>query len=82
MMIKTHITVILPIVLYGCEAWFLTLREKHRLRVFENRMLRKILGPKWHEVTGEWRRLLMTYTYYCVYSTRLLILDRKPVRNM
>jgi len=53
MKIKTHRTLILLLVLYGCEAWFLTLREKHRLRVFENRMLRKIFGPKRHEVTGE-----------------------------
>ena len=58
MKIKTHRTVSLLVVLYGCEAWFLTLRDKHRLRVFENRLLRKISGPKRHEVTGEWRRLL------------------------
>jgi hypothetical protein len=43
--------------LYGCEAWYLTFREEHRLRVFENRVLRKIFGPKRDEVTGEWRRL-------------------------
>jgi hypothetical protein len=43
----------LLVVLYGYEAWFLTLREEHRLRIFENRMLRKIFGPKRHEVTGE-----------------------------
>jgi hypothetical protein len=42
--------------LYGCETWSLTLREEHRLRVFENRVLR-IFGPKWDEVTGEWRKL-------------------------
>jgi hypothetical protein len=46
-----------PVVLYGCETWSLTLREEHRLRVFENRVLRKIFGPKRDEVTGEWRRL-------------------------
>jgi sorting nexin-29 len=44
--IKIHKTVILPVVLYGCEIWFLTLGEEHRLRVFENRVLRKIFGPK------------------------------------
>jgi hypothetical protein len=47
---------ILPVVLYGCETWPLTLREEHRLRVFENRVLRRIFGPKRDEVTGEWRK--------------------------
>jgi hypothetical protein len=46
-------TVILTVVLYGCETWSLTLREEHRLRVFENRVLRRIFGPKRNEVTGE-----------------------------
>jgi hypothetical protein len=41
--------------LYGCETWILTLREEHKLRVFEKRVLRKILGPKRDKVTGEWR---------------------------
>ena len=50
-------TIILPVVLYGCETWSLTLREKHRLRVFENRVLRRIFGPKRDAVTGEWRKL-------------------------
>jgi hypothetical protein len=44
----------LPVVLYECETWSLTLREKHRLRVFENRVLRRIFGPKRDTVTGEW----------------------------
>jgi hypothetical protein len=44
-------------VLYGCETWSLTLREEHRLRVFENRVLRRIFGPKRDEVTGGWRKL-------------------------
>ena len=48
---------ILPVVLYGCETWSLTLREKRRLQVFENRVLRRVLGPKRDEVTGEWRKL-------------------------
>jgi hypothetical protein len=43
--------------LYGCETWSLTLREEHRLRVFENRVLRRIFVPKRDEVTGEWRKL-------------------------
>jgi hypothetical protein len=44
-------------VLYGCETWSLTLREEHRLRVFENRVLRRIFGLKRHEVAGGWRKL-------------------------
>jgi hypothetical protein len=48
---------ILPVVLYGCETWSLTLREEHRLRVFECRVLRRLFGPKRDEVTGEWRKL-------------------------
>jgi hypothetical protein len=55
--VKIYKTIILPVVLYGCEIWSLTLREGQRLRVFENRVLRKIFGPKRDEVTGEWRKL-------------------------
>ena len=47
----------MPVVLYGCETWSLTLREEHRLRVFENRVLRRIFGPKKDGVTGQWRKL-------------------------
>ena len=47
----------MPVVLYGCETWSLTLREERRLRVFENRVLRRIFGPKRDEVTREWRKL-------------------------
>ena len=47
----------LPVILYGCETWSLTWREERRLRVFENRALRKIFGPKRDKVTGEWRKL-------------------------
>ena len=47
----------LPVVLYGCETWSLTLREERRLRVFENRVLKRVFGPKRDEVTGEWRQL-------------------------
>jgi hypothetical protein len=47
----------LPALLYRCETWSPTLREKHKLRVFENRVLKKIFGPKRDEVTGEWRKL-------------------------
>ena len=49
--------VLLPVVLYGCETWALTLREERKLRVFENMVLRRIFGPRRDEVTGEWRRL-------------------------
>jgi hypothetical protein len=55
--IRIYKTIILPVVLCGCETWSLTLREEHKLRVFENRMLRRIFGPKRDEVTGEWRKL-------------------------
>jgi len=55
--IKIFRTIILLVVLYGCKTWLLTLREEHRLRVFENRVLWRIFGPKRDEVTGEWRKL-------------------------
>jgi hypothetical protein len=50
-------TVILSAVLYGCETWSLILREEHKLRMFENRVLRRIFGPKRDEVMGGWRKL-------------------------
>ena len=50
--IKIYRTIILPVVLCGCETWSLTLREERRLRVFENRVLRRVFGPKRDEVTG------------------------------
>jgi hypothetical protein len=55
--IRIYKTIILPVVLHGCETWSLTSREEHRLSVFENRVLRKVFGPKRDEVTGEWRKL-------------------------
>jgi hypothetical protein len=55
--IKIYKTIILPVVLYGCESWSLKLREEHRLRVFENRVLSRIFGPKRGEMTGGWRKL-------------------------
>jgi hypothetical protein len=55
--IKIYRSINLPVVLYWCETWSLTLREEHRLRVFENRVLRRIFGPKRGKVTGEWKRL-------------------------
>jgi hypothetical protein len=50
-------TIILPIIFHGCETWSLTLREERRLRVFENRMLRRVFGTKRDEVIGECRKL-------------------------
>jgi hypothetical protein len=55
--VKIYKTIILPAVLHGCETWSLTLREGQRLRVFENRVLRRIFRPTRDEVTGEWRKL-------------------------
>jgi len=55
--IKIYGSIILPLVLYGCETWALMLRKGRRLRVFENKGLRRIFGSKRDEVTGEWRKL-------------------------
>ncbi|KAJ4446718.1 hypothetical protein ANN_13415 [Periplaneta americana] len=65
--VRIYKTVILPVVLYGCETWTLTLREEHRLKVFENKVLRKIFGAKRDEATGEWRKLHNTelHALYC-----------------
>jgi hypothetical protein len=52
-----HITIILPVVLYGCETWSVRLREEHRLMVFDSRVIRKIFRPKRDEITGNWRGL-------------------------
>jgi hypothetical protein len=55
--IKIYRTIILPVGLYGCETWSLTLKEERRLRAFKNRVLRRVFGPKRNEVTGERRKL-------------------------
>jgi hypothetical protein len=55
--VSIYRTIILPVVLYECETWLLTLREERRLRVFENRVLRRVFGPKRNKVKGEWRKL-------------------------
>ena len=55
--IEIYRTIILPVVLFGCETWSLTLREERKLRVFENKVLRRIFGPRRDEGMGEWRRL-------------------------
>jgi hypothetical protein len=56
-LLSKNIKIIVPAVLCGCKTWSLTPMEEHRLRVFENRVLRRIFGPKRYEVTGEWRKL-------------------------
>jgi hypothetical protein len=63
--IRIYKSVILPVVLYGCEAWSLTLREEHRLRVFESNVLRGIFGPKRNEVTGGWRNCIIRSFMIC-----------------
>ena len=55
--VNTYKTIILPVALYACETWSLTLREEHRLRVFETKVLTKIFGAKRDEITGKWRKL-------------------------
>jgi hypothetical protein len=55
--IRIYKTTVLPVVLYGCETWSLTLREEYRRRVFENRVQRTIFGPKINEMTGHWRKV-------------------------
>jgi hypothetical protein len=55
--VKIYKTIILPVVLYGCETWSLTLKKEHRLRAIEIRVIRRIFGPKRDEETGEWRKL-------------------------
>jgi hypothetical protein len=55
--VKIYKTIILPLVLYGCETWSVTLTEEHRLSVFENKVLRRVFGAKRDEVVGEWRKL-------------------------
>jgi hypothetical protein len=67
--IKIYRTLILPVVLYGCETWSHTMRKEHGLRVFENRVLRRIFEPKRDEATEEWRRLHKEELYDLYSST-------------
>ena len=69
----------LPVVLCGCETWSLTLRDEYRLRVFENRVLRRIFGPKRGEVTGEWRKLHNEQLNH-LYSSPSIVQVIKPRR--
>ena len=75
----TYKTIILPVVLYGCETWSLTLREEHRLRMFENKVLRKIFGAKRDEITGEWRKL-HSAELHALYSSPNIIRNLKSRR--
>jgi hypothetical protein len=65
--IRIYKTIIVPVALYGCETWSLTLREEHRLKVFENRMLRTIFGLKRVEVTGRWRDCITESCMICAF---------------
>ncbi|KAJ4448759.1 hypothetical protein ANN_00150 [Periplaneta americana] len=77
--VRIYKTVILPVLLYGCETWTLTLREEHRLRVFDNKVLRKIFGAKRDEVTGEWSKLHNT-ELHALYSSPDIIRNLKSRR--
>ncbi|KAJ4435808.1 hypothetical protein ANN_18427 [Periplaneta americana] len=77
--VRIYKTVILPVVLYGYETWTVTLREEHRLRVFENKVLRKIFVAKRDEVTGEWRKLHNT-ELHALYSSPDIIRNIKSRR--
>jgi hypothetical protein len=69
---KIHITIILIVVLCGCETWSLTLREEHRLRVFEHRVLRGLFGPKRYEVTGNGEKYIMRRLMVCTFHQILI----------
>jgi hypothetical protein len=77
--VKIYKTIILPVVLCGCETWSLTLREERRLRVFENRVLRRIFGPKWDEITAEWRKL-HSEEFHILYSSPSIVRQIKSRR--
>jgi hypothetical protein len=74
--VKIYKTIILS-VLFRCETWSLTLREEHRLRVFENRVLRRMFGPTREEVTGEWRKLY-NEELHILYSSSNII---RPIKS-
>jgi len=73
--VKIYRNTILPVVLYGCEPWLLTLREERKLRVFENIDFRRIFGPRRDEVLGDWRRLYNEELndLYCSHNIVLVI---------
>jgi hypothetical protein len=71
--VRIYKTILLPVVLYGCETWSLTVREEHKLRVFENRVLRRILGPERDGMTGGWRKL-RNEELHNLYSPSIIII--------
>jgi hypothetical protein len=77
--VRIYKTIILPVILYGCETWSLTLREEHRLWVFENRVLRRIFGPNRDEVTGKCRKMHSDEVHN-LYSTTDIIRQVKSRR--
>ena len=77
--VNTYKIIILPVVLYGCETWSLTLREEHRLRVFKNKVLRKIFGTKRDKIPGEWRKLHNS-ELHALYSSSNIIRNLKSRR--
>jgi len=72
--IKIYRTVIFPVVVYRCKTWSLKLREKRKVRVFENRALKRIFGPKRDEVTGEWKRLHNEELCYLLFSPNVRVI--------
>jgi hypothetical protein len=70
---KVHKTIILPVVLYGCESWSVTLREEHRLSVFEDRILRRISGPKRDEIKGNGGSCTMRSFTVCTHPQITLV---------
>jgi hypothetical protein len=77
--VRTYKTLILPVVFYVCETWSLTLMEEHRIRVFENRVLRRIFGPKRDEAAGEWRKL-HSGELHNLYPSPYITIQRKSSR--
>jgi hypothetical protein len=77
--VKIYKTILLPVALYGCETWRLTVREEHSLRVIGNRVLRIIFGPKTDEVTGEWRKF-HNEELHILYSSPNIIRQNKSGR--
>jgi hypothetical protein len=77
--VRIYKTLIFPVVLYGCETWSLTVREEDKLRVFENRVLRRIFGPKKDGVMGGWRKL-HNEELHNLYSSPSIIRIIKPRR--
>jgi hypothetical protein len=79
-MLMLETSIITPVVLYGCETWSLTFRKKRKLRVFENRVLRRRFGPKRDEVTGEWRRLHNKELYALYTSPNIIRVIKSRLR--